>query len=97
MGRPTNSTTLKSRPILIAVALVILVAGAYAGVARNEFIAYDDPDYVTNNPPVRAGLTGDTVAWALTTGHTANWHPLTWLSHMLDCRAVRPRRRAGIT
>jgi tetratricopeptide (TPR) repeat protein len=76
--------TAKSR--VIAIALVVLVGAAYGRVVHNGFVAYDDPDYVTNNPHVRAGVTLDTWSWALTTGHTANWHPLTWMSHALDCQ-----------
>src|SRR6185369_11614228 len=40
--------------------------------------------YVTDNPTVEAGLTAEGVVWAFTRSHAANWHPLTWLSHMLD-------------
>ncbi|MGD0553277.1 MAG: hypothetical protein ABSB25_11620, partial [Sedimentisphaerales bacterium] len=50
------------------------------------FVNYDDSDYVYENPHVLNGLTGDGVIWAFTTNHTANWHPLTWLSLMLDCQ-----------
>jgi tetratricopeptide (TPR) repeat protein len=50
----------------------------------NGFVNYDDPDYVYENPAVLAGLTAEGARWAFTTGHAANWHPLTWLSHMAD-------------
>jgi tetratricopeptide (TPR) repeat protein len=53
-------------------------------VVHNGFI-YDDDGYITGNPHVRAGLTWATVKWAFTTYEQANWHPLTWLSHALDC------------
>ena len=69
----------------IPLLLGILVVVAYAGVARNGFIGLDDNDYVTQNPRVQQGLTWSGVAWAFTTFRSANWHPLTWLSHMLDC------------
>jgi tetratricopeptide (TPR) repeat protein len=65
-------------------ALVVLTAIAFLPVLANDFVTYDDPHYVTQNPVVRLGLTGPGVRWAFTTGHAANWHPLTWLSHMLD-------------
>ena len=67
----------------------ILALGTFAVVApalRLGFVNYDDPEYVTENPPVRAGLRAASVAWAFTTPHSANWHPLTWLSHMADCQ-----------
>ncbi len=56
----------------------------YAPVRHFDFVSFDDPLYVTDNPPVESGLTPAGVAWAFTTTHAANWHPLTWLSHMTD-------------
>lgn len=67
---------------------VLLVAGTFAVFGRSlgyDFVNYDDPLYVTNNPRVQAGLTWENVVWAFT-GHADYWHPLTWLSHMLDWR-----------
>ena len=58
----------------------------YAQVAHFSFVNFDDPDYVANNPHVREGLTADGVRWAFTSGEAANWFPLTWISHMLDCQ-----------
>ena len=57
----------------------------YSPVVAHPFINYDDRDYVTENHHVQAGLSAETVAWALTSTDQANWHPLTWLSHALDC------------
>jgi Flp pilus assembly protein TadD len=71
-------------PALVAAALAILTVAAFAPVLRNEFVNYDDPEYVVANSVVREGLTPRGVQWALTTGRAANWHPLTWLSHMAD-------------
>jgi tetratricopeptide (TPR) repeat protein len=67
-----------------ALALCLLVAIAYAQLGGNQFINWDDPDYVVGNRMVAGGLTARSVAWAFTTGFASNWHPLTWLSHMLD-------------
>jgi Flp pilus assembly protein TadD len=53
-------------------------------VRHHDFVNFDDDDYVTANPVVLRGLTWHGVAWAFTTEHAVNWHPLTWLSHMLD-------------
>ncbi len=50
----------------------------------NDFVNYDDPDYVSKNVWVQKGLTLESIKWAFTSGHASNWHPLTWLSHMLD-------------
>jgi tetratricopeptide (TPR) repeat protein len=74
----------RSRAIAVGAALGALTAGAYARVAGNGFLDLDDGTYVTGNPIVQQGLTWRGVQWAFTTGHGANWHPLTWLSHMLD-------------
>jgi tetratricopeptide (TPR) repeat protein len=67
-----------------ALCLVLLVLLLYAPVKRHEFVNYDDDRYVTENPHVRSGLTADGVRWAFKSLHASNWHPLTWLSHMLD-------------
>ena len=68
----------------IAVVLAILTIVAFAPVRHYGFVNFDDNDYVTGNPHVTNGLTPDGVVWAFTTGHAANWHPLTWISHMVD-------------
>jgi tetratricopeptide (TPR) repeat protein len=70
--------------LAIGAALGLLTAGVYARVAWNGFIRLDDNDYVTASPHVQAGLSWSSIRWAFTTGHSANWHPLTWLSHMVD-------------
>ncbi len=64
------------------VATVVL----YYPAIQHPFVNYDDDGYVTNNLHVQAGLAWDTVAWAFTTYDQANWHPVTWLSHALDCQ-----------
>src|SRR4051812_29990784 len=78
--------------LLVCLCLAALTLGVFSRVARNDFVGYDDPDYVTSNHYVQQGLTRESVRWALTTTHAANWHPLTWLSHMLDVQlfGMRP-------
>jgi protein O-mannosyl-transferase len=66
-------------PALIAINLLI-----YAQVRNHEFTQWDDPDYVSKNYEVSRGLTRQGICWAFTTGHEANWHPATWISHMAD-------------
>jgi len=73
-----------SRELIVSLALVLCVAGVYGQVATFEFAAVDDPTYVTRNCVVKQGLTLNGVKWAFTSFHAANWHPLTWISHMLD-------------
>ena len=71
--------------LLLGGALLFLVTLAvYGGVRGHEFVNYDDPDYVYMNPAVMQGLGSDGVVWAFTSVHSSNWHPLTWMSHMLD-------------
>ena len=60
--------------------------GLYNSVTHFSFINYDDNRYVSENHYVQAGLTRSTVKWAFTTFDYANWHPLTWMSHALDCQ-----------
>jgi hypothetical protein len=70
----------------LGLALVALCFLAFFPVLKQPFLFYDDPDYVTNNPHARQGLDLAGVFWAFSTMHAANWHPLTWISHMLDCQ-----------
>jgi hypothetical protein len=66
------------------VALSLLVFLAFSPVLDNDFINYDDPPYVTANPNVLGGLTAGNIRWAFSAVHSHNWHPLTWISHMVD-------------
>jgi protein O-mannosyl-transferase len=69
---------------ILAAGLLVLTALTYASVRTFGFVELDDPLYITENPHVRAGLTLEGVRWAFATNTAAHWHPLTWLSHMLD-------------
>jgi tetratricopeptide (TPR) repeat protein len=71
----------------IAGGLVLLTLVVFAQVGRHDFVDFDDGEYVYDNPRVRAGLSLEGARWAFTTAHAANWHPLTWLSHMADVQA----------
>ncbi|MDB6025374.1 MAG: Tetratricopeptide 2 repeat protein [Verrucomicrobiales bacterium] len=70
--------------ILLAVALAVITILVFLPVRGFDYVNYDDGDYVMGNREVQGGLTAHSIAWAFTTGHAANWHPITWLSHMLD-------------
>jgi protein O-mannosyl-transferase len=74
------------RPVVLSVLLVVATLALYYPVHRYSFVNYDDRDYVYENKPVQSGLSWATVKWAFTTSHAGNWHPLTWLSHALDCQ-----------
>jgi tetratricopeptide (TPR) repeat protein len=64
--------------------LFAAVLASYSSIIHNQFLDYDDNEYITNNAHVKAGLTWANVQWAFSTSEEANWHPLTWLSHELD-------------
>ena len=77
-----------SHPRLFGLLCLVLGLGTlalYAPALHHDFVAYDDQQYVTENGVVQAGLTGPGLAWAFGR-HANNWHPLTWVSHMLDCQ-----------
>ncbi len=81
--RPTEVDPLRLRWLYPALLLGLLLA-VYCRVATFPFVNFDDPDYTFQNPHVRDGITLPGLAWAFTSFHAANWHPLTWMSHMLD-------------
>ncbi|MEN6556827.1 MAG: hypothetical protein ABFC54_01475, partial [Thermoguttaceae bacterium] len=72
--------------------LVLAVALVFGQTLRHGFVNIDDGAYVTQNRQVVHGLTGQGIAWSLTARYASNWHPITWLSHMLDCQlyGLRP-------
>jgi Flp pilus assembly protein TadD len=74
----------KKRLIVISLVLAVFTFIVYFQVTQNEFINLDDETYIINNKQIQNGLTVKGIIWAFTTGHAANWHPLTWISHMID-------------
>jgi protein O-mannosyl-transferase len=77
----------RKRNLVICLLLAVATFALYSPVIGHPFIFnYDDDNYVINNPHVQAGLAWATVTWALTATEYSNWHPLTWLSHALDCQ-----------
>jgi hypothetical protein len=85
----------KTKLLSLLVFLAILVSLPYAQMISHEFIIWDDPYYIYNNPMVSEGLSWLGVGWAFITGVTANWHPLTWISHMLDSSLFGPTPAAA--
>src|ERR1035437_8865920 len=81
----SNDSQRERTGLLAGVLLFGLVLGTFLPALSNGFVGFDDPDYVTENSHVQAGLTWESVQWAFRSTEAANWHPLTWLSHMLDC------------
>ena len=70
----------------VCLVLAAITFAVFGQTLTHEFVDYDDKDYVYDNPMVAGGLTLKGIVWAFTHVHSANWHPLTWLSHMLDCQ-----------
>jgi tetratricopeptide (TPR) repeat protein len=73
-------------PHLMSIVLIILPLLIYWQVQNFEFVNLDDPLYITENPTVQKGLTKEGIIWAFAFNDVSYWHPVTWLSHMLDCQ-----------
>jgi tetratricopeptide (TPR) repeat protein len=85
-ARGRESSSDRRRNFAICAALLALTLVAYGQAIGFDFVAWDDPAYVSENPNVREGLSGRSIAWAFTSVHGGHWHPLTSMSHMLDCQ-----------
>ena len=79
-----HDTIFSTADWLIGAGLAVVTLAIYAQVAGHQFITLDDDVYIKDNPMVNRGVTLSRIAWAFTTFHQANWHPLTWISHMID-------------
>src|SRR5437016_7306552 len=78
------AATFERPDLLILLGLAIVTFGIYAQLIGHRFITLDDPTYIQENPMVNRGVTLAGLAWAFTTFHAGNWHPLTWIAHMID-------------
>jgi tetratricopeptide (TPR) repeat protein len=89
-AKPASAIELgeRRRTAWVCALLSVMVLAIYAPVYYHDFLNYDDGDYVTENPNVIAGLTWKGLTWAFVNLHGEHtyWHPLTWVSHMLDCQ-----------
>ena len=83
--KPVTPSSQGPRARLVVLALALGTLALYGPARHFGWVHYDDYEYVTGNPAVSSGLRWANVTWAFTQTHSANWHPLTWLSHMLDC------------
>jgi tetratricopeptide (TPR) repeat protein len=75
-----------TQPFFLALLLAVATLAVYYPVHGHPFVNYDDSLYVTDNAQVQSGINWDTVTWAFSTFDVGTWHPLTWLSHALDCQ-----------
>src|SRR6266480_614284 len=80
----SHVTTFERPDLLILLGLAVVTFGIYAQLIGHRFITIDDLSYIEENPIVNRGVTLGGLAWAFTTFHQANWHPLTWIAHMID-------------
>ncbi len=74
----------KKTALWICLCTALLTFAVYGQVKDHPFIDFDDYEYITENPHVRSGLSIDNIVWAFTSYHSNNWHPITWISHMVD-------------
>ena len=92
--RPPFSLLRQGNPVALSVILLALVACVFLPSLRNGFVNYDDNLYVTDNYLIQAGLTWPGLVWSFARlcGDGTYWHPLTWVSHMVDCQlyGLRP-------
>ena len=84
-----ESASRDSRIVISCLVLVAATLAFYNPIIHNQFTGFDDWNYLLKNPQIQSGLTWDTVKWSLTTFHLGIWHPLTWMSHALDCQIFR--------
>ena len=95
--RPSDSSVANPLPIApahnkpwqiasVCIILAVVTIFVFRDVRTNDFVSMDDFSYVLENQQVHQGLTAQSIAWAFTTFYNSNWHPLTWISHMLDWR-----------
>src|SRR5438874_13191495 len=95
MVRSSSPTTLGwYQLILIYIGLAAIVFAVFGQTAWFDFVNYDDGSYVFENAIIRAGLTWHGVVWPFTHIHSQNWHPLTSISHMLDCE-IQPKQSSS--
>ncbi len=87
-----SSRTTRRTVLAVCCLLALAVAAVFAQTVRHEFINFDDNVYVYDNPPIADGVTAGAIAWSFTSFHASNWHPLTWLSHALDCQLYGPHQ-----
>ena len=77
---------LRHRQVIVSLVIIAATLPVFWQVTQHDFLNFDDNTYVTENPQVQAGLTKKGIIWAFTTTYANFWHPLTWLSYMVDCQ-----------
>src|SRR5262249_43994852 len=83
LGQPSQHLL---KLIVLSILLAGLVYTVFGPTLGHDFVAFDDQNYVYENPEITAGITIPGVVYAFKHAHARNWHPLTTISHMLDCQ-----------
>src|SRR5580692_11918342 len=91
MERPEDRRLVR----IICLVLAVVTFVVYLPITHHDFVFFDDATYVFGNPYIVRGLTSTDILWAFTTGHGSNWHPLTWISHMLDAQIYGVKHPGG--
>src|SRR5215207_3270958 len=91
INRSEAKSTSNAATWIICLLLCAAIFALFHPVVRYDFVNYDDSGYIGDNLNVQKGLTRESITWAFTTGHMSNWHPLTWVSHMLDVELFGPK------
>jgi tetratricopeptide (TPR) repeat protein len=81
----TDNLTKKQLFAALCLVLALVTAALYWPITHDGFVDFDDSQYIIGNPHITSGLSWTNVVWAFKSGEAANWHPLTWMSHMIDC------------
>ena len=80
-----NQYICKYQSLFIYLFLIGIIISVYWQVSSFEFVGFDDNEYVYDNPRVSSGISIENLTWSFTAFHSNNWHPLTWISYMVDC------------
>lgn len=88
----SNLKGLPRQEYLVCLFLVVMILAGYRQIPTHDFVYFDDYEYIVENPHLREGITVKSIVWAFSSSYFSYWHPLTWLSHMLDYQlfGIRP-------
>src|SRR5215472_7375384 len=85
-GSPKAKSLARRHAVGVCIFLIVITCAVFGQTIRYDFVSFDDNEYVYENPIITRGLTVEGVLYAFSGKHSGNWHPLTTLSHMLDCQ-----------
>src|SRR5579872_2562513 len=81
-----NFFSARNSALLVCVVLAVITAAIYWPVFGCDFVNFDDPVYVASNDHITHGISWSALRWCFQAGYVSNWHPLTWMSHLVDCQ-----------